>query len=246
MPPPRSKSLLRTAAFAAAAMDAVRPGSSITAIRACGVGGSRVQIHIDSVSIGEIPTTVASDLRLAVGAPWTYDLADSLAGAAWDAVTFATLLRLISVRARSRLAYRSRLLQRGYPEAAVTDAMARAIDLALINEAVVLELAISAELRRGYARRVIEQRLVAQGFARDAIHAALSERIDDPREIDTACALAVTWAKRRSGSLDHDVATRRLLGFLARRGFSGESCRNAVAQALPKDTALGHSGYPDS
>lgn len=90
------------------------------------------------------------------------------------------------------------------------------------------QLVRSAVERKGQGRRVIAQSLAKRGIPRDVVDAALAELPDD----DAERALEFARQKARSmRGLDHDVALRRLVGQLARRGY-GAAAMDAARQAL--------------
>ncbi len=68
-----------------------------------------------------------------------------------------------------------------------------------------------------------------------AIEYAL-DLIDSGDEVSRARELAVKWV-RQHGDVDRETATRRLSGYLARRGYGGSTVRAAIEQALPVSTA---------
>lgn len=83
--------------------------------------------------------------------------------------------------------------------------------------------------RRAQGRRVIAQTLARRGIPRDVADAALGSLPDD----DDERALEAARARARSMSgLDRQVALRRLLGQLGRRGYGGSTAMSAAQQAL--------------
>ncbi len=83
--------------------------------------------------------------------------------------------------------------------------------------------------RKGQGRQVIAQSLAKRGVPRDVADAALAELPDDDAE------RALEFARTKAGSmrsLERDVALRRLVGQLARRGYGGSVALNAARTAL--------------
>ncbi|MFK4791587.1 regulatory protein RecX [Microbacterium sp. ZW T5_56] len=104
------------------------------------------------------------------------------------------------------------------------------LSLRYLDDAVLAEqLIYTASSRKGQGRRVIAQSLSARGIPREVIDAALEEvpDDDDERALDFARSKARSLAK-----LEPEVALRRLLGQLARRGFGGSSAMRAAKTAL--------------
>ena len=87
----------------------------------------------------------------------------------------------------------------------------------------------TAVTRKDEGRRAIAQTLAKRAIPRDVADAALASLPDD----DAARALEFARGKMRSMSgLDPQTATRRLMGQLARRGYSSSVALSAARQAL--------------
>ncbi|MBV0895221.1 regulatory protein RecX [Microbacterium sp. NC79] len=99
-----------------------------------------------------------------------------------------------------------------------------------LDDAVLAEQIVYAgSTRKGQGRRAIALALSARGIDRDIANAALAELPDDDDE------RALEYARTKAMSLSRlepEVALRRLMGQLARRGFSGGIARDAAQQAL--------------
>ncbi|WP_435526286.1 regulatory protein RecX [Microbacterium elymi] len=98
----------------------------------------------------------------------------------------------------------------------------------LDDRALADQLVYSAVERKGQGRMVIAQSLAKRGIPRDVVDAAMTALPDD----DADRALEFARQKARSmRALDHEVALRRLVGQLARRGY-GVGALDAARQAL--------------
>lgn len=84
--------------------------------------------------------------------------------------------------------------------------------------------------RKGLGRSGIRQELRARGIAADLVETELAE-LDPDDELEHATELAQDRARRAHG-LDRDTAERRLRGYLARRGYTGDVVTRAVRAAL--------------
>ena len=91
--------------------------------------------------------------------------------------------------------------------------------------------------RKGLGRSGIAAELTRRLLAPAAIEYAL-ELIDSGDEVSRARELAVKWV-RQHGDVDRETATRRLSGYLARRGYGGSTVRAAIDQALPSSPRRG-------
>lgn len=84
--------------------------------------------------------------------------------------------------------------------------------------------------RKGYGRQAIAAELAKRMFAPAAIEYAL-ELVDSGDELARCRELAVNRA-RQLEALPREVAERRLVGYLQRRGYSGSAVRSAVDAVL--------------
>ena len=92
------------------------------------------------------------------------------------------------------------------------------------------ELVSRLSERKGKSKSVIARELRQRGISASAVDAAL-ELIDDDDELAKATQLALQRVRQFS-KLDEETAERRLYGFLSRRGYSGNTVREACKEAL--------------
>mgnify|MGYP000025173877 FL=1 len=92
------------------------------------------------------------------------------------------------------------------------------------------ELVSRLSERKGKSKSVIARELRQRGISANAVDAAL-ELIDDDDELAKATQLALQRVRQFS-KLDDETAERRLYGFLSRRGYSGNTVREACKEAL--------------
>ena len=118
----------------------------------------------------------------------------------------------------------------GLDAAAADDVIDRFEARGYLDDAALAEQIVHVGLdRKGQGRRVIAQTLAKRGVPRSVADAALLALPDDDRER----ALEFARSKVRSlSSVDRDAALRRLVGQLARRGYSGSLALEAARQAL--------------
>lgn len=148
-------------------------------------------------------------------------------------------VRLLARRALSTGELRRELLRIGHPFSDVDSVIAEFITSLYLDD-LGLARRVTESLRehkgasRSQIRMKLRERLISQG----SIEVALGE-LDDDSEFALLRSAAADRARKMSG-LDRQTAERRLLGFLARRGWSGEPASRAVREAL--DSALPPSG----
>jgi len=144
-------------------------------------------------------------------------------------------LNLLSFRDRSRRELERRLRQAGFEDDDVGEALDGLARVGLVDDARFARAVVELEAgRRLSGRRVVESRLVAKGVDRESARAAMAELDDPGAERARAEELARGRAARMAG-LPSDAAYRRLVGFLARRGYAPSLCRDVARRALAVD-----------
>jgi regulatory protein len=100
----------------------------------------------------------------------------------------------------------------------------------LDDRALAADLVDRLRTRKKLGPSALRQELMRRKIDRDAIEDALSEAAEDDRD-DLVTELARDRA-RRLGGLDRTTAERRLIDFLARKGHTGSTARDAARRAL--------------
>jgi regulatory protein len=136
----------------------------------------------------------------------------------------------------------SRLRSAGFDAEMVAEELVRLQEVGLLDdERFAQEFAEQALVRRLSGRRAVASSLAAKGVSRPLIERALQDVEGD--EDARAAELAQSRSARLRG-LAPEVAYRRLISFLARRGYEGSVARRAAASALRPD--LGAEGLSES
>ena len=148
-----------------------------------------------------------------------------------------TLTRRLRRSALSEREARTFLAQRGIDASVVEVTVERFTSRGWIDDAVLAEqLLYTGTSRKGQGRRAIAQTLSQRGIPRDVADAALATLPDDDDE------RALEYARTKANGLrsyDLDTAMRRLMGQLARRGYSGSVASNAARTALTEQRGGG-------
>lgn len=117
--------------------------------------------------------------------------------------------------------------------AQVTEALNRLEASGLLSDAEVAEAEAAARLRRGEAPARVSQMLRRKGVAGGVVQAAVQEAMaEDSFDERAACRALAEKRARSLRALAPEVATRRLLGFLQRRGYSGAVARDVTREVL--------------
>jgi regulatory protein len=128
------------------------------------------------------------------------------------------------------------LAKRGIPDDAAEAVLDRFTEVGLIDDAAFAQAWVSSrQAGRGLARRALSAELRAKGIEPEVAAEAV-EAVGDDDERETARRLVdrKVGAMRR---LDRATATRRLMGMLARKGYSGGLAAAVVREALDADGA---------
>ncbi len=170
-----------------------------------GIGATRVGVSLDANAVGVLM---------------------------WASRVIDVVDRALATIARSRRTRRElevRLRRRESDPAIIAEALDRLEASGVLSDAGVALAEAAARLRRGEGptrvRQTLRYRGIASRDANDAVLAAIEENGFD--ELASCRALAQKRS-RTLASLAPDVARRRLIGFLQRRGFDGSSIRTVL------------------
>lgn len=152
----------------------------------------------------------------------------------------AIVLRRLTAAARSRADLAAALTRRGIPDDAAAEVLDEFEKSGLIDDAALAEsLAESGVRHRGLQGSALRVALRRRGITDELARTAVGEC-----DSDAAVATARRLVERRAAGLsrlDDAVATRRLVGFLVRRGHAPATAHRIVSEVLRERTvsALG-------
>ena len=147
----------------------------------------------------------------------------------------ALCLRLLTARARTRAELEGQLAKRGYPDDVSTRVLDRLADVGLIDDADFAEQWVrSRRVNAGKGKRALAAELRTKGVDNEVITAALSD-IDAGAERERAEQLVNDKLRRERNTEDEAKLTRRLVGMLARRGYSQTMAFDVVKVALANE-----------
>lgn len=195
-----------------------------------------VRVMVD----GALLCTVARDAAagLAVGAAVDEALAERLARAADVEAALRTIMRSLELRSYARADLGRRLVRKGHPREAVAAALDHVAALGLLDDAAYARNYAETRAARGRGPARLVADLLRMGVARDAIDAAVAAAF--PEDGDRT-AMPLELAKKRArqlGALPRPDKRRRLLAYLARRGFTGREAFDAVTRATGGDADI--------
>ncbi|HEV8401153.1 MAG TPA: regulatory protein RecX [Gemmatimonadales bacterium] len=186
-------------------------------------------VEVDRGRFASLPAADLAELDLQIGAEIPAPVFDRLQALADLEGAHRAGLRALARRAHARFDLRRRLLQKQHPPAAVDGALERLARQDLLDDARFARDYASAKASRGRGPARLVRDLLSQGverrIAEDAVRTALADDGVDPDAV--VRAVAEKRAKQLSG-LPAPVRKRRLVAFLARRGFQGPVIRTII------------------
>jgi regulatory protein len=206
------------------------PGETVTVTAVRAAGGDRVAVELDGHLAWVLTALAAHRLELRPGARLDADLWARAQARAEAEAAEAAAARLLAARSRTQAELRRRLLRRHAP-AAVDAALGHLLRMgALTDDAEFARRWLAGPQAATLAAPARVAALVRRGVPPAVARQAVAEAGDGD---DGAAALALARrAARRYAGLPGAQAYRRLVAFLARRGFSAEDAVRAARAAL--------------
>jgi regulatory protein len=144
-------------------------------------------------------------------------------------------LRLLTARARTRAELAGQLAKRGYPDDVSNRVLDRMADVGLIDDAdFAAQWVRSRRENAGKGKRALAAELRTKGVDNDVITAALAD-IDARAERERAEQLVSDKLRRERLTDDDAKLARRLVGMLARRGYTQTMAFDVVKVALANE-----------
>ncbi|MBA3278534.1 MAG: regulatory protein RecX [Geodermatophilaceae bacterium] len=138
-----------------------------------------------------------------------------------ESVARSICLKLLTMSPKSRAQLADALAAKGVPHAAAEAVLDRYTEVGLIDDSAFAQAWVSTrQTGRGLATLALAQELHRKGIDKDTAGAALATIAPDAEK---ASARVLVQRKLRSmRGLEPSVATRRLLGMLARKGYPSD------------------------
>lgn len=191
-----------------------------------------VRLEIDGIRFGAVPRELVTKEHLAVGREIDPALQDRLSSAADAEGAYRTALRALEIRSFARGDLTRRLIRKGHPRPAVEAALQRVQELGLLDDAAYARTYVQTRAARGRGPLRLTRDLVALGVERSLIDRALQAEWPEGSD-HTAVPLAL--ARKRAGQLNglpRQTRRRRVVAYLARRGFVGREISEMVDQVV--------------
>lgn len=208
------------------------PEGRITSLEADPRRATSMRIHVGGRPYCTVPADLARAERLQVGGEIDGAQHERLCRAADTEAAFRTVLRSLEARSYARADLARRLVRKGHARSAVDAALERVSALGLLDDAAFAANFVQTRSARGRGPVRLMRDLASMGVERSCIDAAIAAHWPDGTD-DAEVPLAL--ATRRAaqlGGLARPVKRRRLLAYLARRGYSGRTVSAVVAKVL--------------
>lgn len=148
---------------------------------------------------------------------------------------FAFLLRSTANRPQTEAELAAKLRGRAYDDDAITATLDRARAVGAVDDAAFAAAWVEDRgHRRGYGARRLRQELRRRLISDDVAEAALAS-LEARDELAVATDLAKGRAQQLPATLQPEAVARRLVGFLARRGYPEGLARRAALTASGLD-----------
>lgn len=191
-----------------------------------------VRIEIDGARFGAVPRELVSAEGLRIGRVLDTALQERLSAAADIEAAFRTVLRALEIRSYARGDLGRRLVRKGHPPPAVEAAVERAAKLGLLDDAAFAQSYVQTRAARGRGPSRLTRDLLSMGVERSVIDRALAAQWPEGSDRSTMPLALATKRAAQLGSLPRQVKRRRVVAYLARRGFLGREISELVDKVV--------------
>ncbi|HEU5098198.1 MAG TPA: RecX family transcriptional regulator [Roseiflexaceae bacterium] len=207
------------------------PAGKITALRAQVKDPQRVNVFIDGEFALGVSLNTTSKAGLYVGKQLTAEEFTWLEQIESGDKAYLAALRFLEARPRSVAEVRIRLGRKDFAPEAIDAAIARLGELELLDDAAFARFWVeNRQANRPRGAGALRDELRRKGIDADTATQILSDESLTGDESASAWQLARAALHKYAGSRDRNAFTRRMGGFLQRRGFSFEVIRPIVDQ----------------
>ena len=191
-----------------------------------------MRVDVDEQRFASVPAEVALAEGLQVGRALDGALRARLGAAAEQESAYRTALRALERRGFARADLTRRLLRKGHARPAVDSALEQLAEIGMLDDATFAEHYVATRSARGRGPVRLTRDLIAMGVERRVIDLALAaHRAEGGQAPEVPLALASKRAAQL-GNLPRAAKRRRLLAYLARRGFTGSEIGAIVKQVV--------------
>jgi regulatory protein len=191
-----------------------------------------VRIEIDGVRFGAVPRQILTTENIRVGGELDDQLQERLSAAADAEAAFRTALRALETRSFARGDLARRLQRKGHPRPAVEIALERTAQLGLLDDAAFAQGYVETRAARGRGPARLVRDLLAMEVERNVIDRAVANHWPEGSDRSTLPLALVQKRAAQLGTLPRQTKRRRLVAYLARRGFTGRDITEMVDRVV--------------
>jgi regulatory protein len=193
----------------------------ITALEADPRSPESVRVEIDGVRFGAVSRAVIDVEGLRPGHRVDPALHERLAAAADLEAAYRTIPRSLEVRSYARNDLARRMVRKGHRRPVVDAALERAASVGLLDDAAFAEFYVQTRAARGRGPSRLTRDLLSMGVDRGVIDRVIAAQWPEGADCSS---MPLALAQKRAAQLadlPRQSRRRRVLAYLARRGFSG-------------------------
>jgi regulatory protein len=191
-----------------------------------------VRLELDGTRFGVVPAELIVAEGLSPGQNIAPDVHERLSAAADVEAAFRTGLRMLELRSYARADLGRRLQRKGHPRAAVDVALQRLLTMGLLNDEAYARNYVQTRAARGRGPSRLVRDLLAMGVQRSVIDRAVAAEWPEGSDRTSMPQALVSKRAAQLGTMPKQTKRRRLLAYLARRGFSGRDVSALVESVL--------------
>jgi len=190
-----------------------------------------IKVVVDGAVVLSLPAEAIVTEQLAIGTELSDTLLERLTRTGECHAAYQTALRLLARRGFARRDLGRRLQLKGHQPPAVEAALDRAERIGLLDEERYARNFVQTRTARGRGPARIRRELLQQGVADRVIESVMAEELPEGADQEAVVALARKRA-RQLASVERPVRLRRVMAFLARRGYTGPEIRRLVRSSI--------------
>ena len=190
-----------------------------------------LRVGVQGGALFAVPAEVVRRLGLEKGSRLGPGAGRELEAAADAEAALRTALRCLARRPFARRDLAGRLRMKGHPPAAAEAAVGRAAELGLIDDEAFARQYVESRFARGRGPARLRRELIQLGVEPALVEGLLADAIPQHRAGERMLALARKRASQLQG-LQREERLRRVVAYLARRGFTGPQVRRTVRELV--------------
>ena len=190
-----------------------------------------VRVQVGGRALLTVPQEALARLGIQVGAELDPGQHTALCQAADAEAAYRAALLCLGRRPYARRDLARRLVMRGHPPGAADQAVERATTVGLLDDATFARHFIQTRSARGRGPARLRRELVGMGVPPLLVDRVLAE--ETPQDGHEAVAALIRKRAAQLREVPRAERVRRVIAYLARRGYTGVEARRAVRELLP-------------